>query len=161
MTHITGEWGLRILLLSLVITPLAKITKSGWMVQFRRMIGLYAFFYGILHFFIYLLFDLSFDFGFLIEDIIERPYITVGFAALVILVALAVTSPLKIRHRMANSKITWKQLHRTTYLATILVVVHFLWITRVDDVEPLVYGGIAAVLLGYRIFSSFSRSSRT
>ncbi len=151
LTHVTGEWGLRILLVSLAITPLARMTHSGWFIQLRRLVGLYAFFYALLHFMTYMVFDLSFDFSYLLEDILDRPYITVGFAAFVILLSLTVTSPIRIRQSMAATRISWKQLHSMIYLCGILTVVHFLWVTRVDDLEPLVYGGILALLLGYRI----------
>ena len=151
LTHATGEWGLRVLLVSLAITPLARMTHSGWFIQLRRLVGLYAFFYALLHFMTYMVFDLSFDFSYLLEDILDRPYITVGFAAFVILLSLTVTSPIRIRQSMAATRISWKQLHSMIYLCGILTVVHFLWVTRVDDLEPLVYGGILALLLGYRI----------
>lgn len=157
LTHVTGEWGLRILLMSLMITPLARITHSGWLIQIRRLVGLYAFFYALLHFMIYMVFDLSFDFSNLLEDILDRPYITVGFAAFVILICLAVTSPIKIRQRMASWTISWSQLHRTVYLCGILTVIHFLWVTRVDDFEPLAYGGVLALLLGYRVKHQFQK----
>jgi sulfoxide reductase heme-binding subunit YedZ len=126
---------------------LAKLTGSPWLVHFRRMLGLYCFFYAVQHFLIYLVFDLSLDFSFLVDDIIMRPYITVGFSCFVILSSLAVTSPIGIRRRMKSA---WQKLHRLVYLAGALVIVHFLWVTRVDDTEPLVYGAILAVLLGFR-----------
>ena len=151
MTHVTGEWGLRILLLSLGITPLAKITRSGWLIQLRRLVGLYCFFYAFLHFSIYLVFDLSLDFGFLVEDILDRPYITVGFLAFVILTLLSITSPIRIRQKMAHTLISWNRLHQLVYAAGVLTIVHFLWITRVDDTEPLIYAVTLSLLLGYRI----------
>ena len=155
ITHTTGEWSLRILLITLAVTPLARITDSGWLIHFRRLIGLYCFFYVALHFFTYLLFDLSLDFAYLWEDILDRPYITVGFSAFIILLALAITSPLKIRANMGRS---WARLHRLVYVAGILSVIHFLWITRVDDNEPLVYGAILFVLLGYRVVNVLKKS---
>ena len=160
MTHVTGEWGLRILLLSLAITPLARITHSGWLIQLRRLVGLYCFFYAFLHFSIYLVFDLSLDFGFLVEDILDRPYISVGFLAFVVLSLLAVTSPIRIRQKMAQTVITWNRLHQLVYAAGILTIVHFLWITRVDDTEPLVYALILSLLLGYRIHTAYRKSHR-
>ncbi len=160
ITHVTGQWGLRILLLSLAITPLARITRSGWLIQLRRLVGLYCFFYAVLHFSIYLVFDLSLDFGFLVEDILERPYITVGFLTFVILTLLAITSPIRIRQRMAHTMITWNRLHQMVYAAGILSIVHFLWITRVDDTEPLIYALILALLLGYRIRTAYQKIHR-
>ena len=147
MTFTTGDWGFRLLLITLSVTPLAKITASPWLVHFRRMLGLYCFFYALMHFSIYLVFDLSLDFAFLVEDIVERPYITVGFSCFVVLSSLAVTSPMGIRRKMKDK---WQKLHRLVYLAGTLAFFHFLWVTRVEDFEPLVYGAILAVLLGYR-----------
>ncbi len=158
ITHETGQWGLRFLLITLAVTPLAKITHSGWLIQFRRLLGLYCFFYALIHFSIYLVLDLSFDFGFLVEDIIDRPYITVGFLGFVVLVSLAVTSPLGIRRRMAKN---WTRLHKLVYAAGALGVVHFLWITKADDSEPLIYGTIFAVLMGYRIFNKLHKLGRS
>ena len=148
MTNQTGEWGLRILLISLMVTPLARLTSSGWLIHLRRLIGLYSFFYILTHFLIYLLFDLSLDFGFLVEDVIDRPYITVGFSAFVILLLLALTSPLAVRKKMQH---WWVRLHKFVYAAGALGVLHFLWVTKADDTEPFVYGGIFAVLMLYRL----------
>ena len=114
MTFTTGDWGFRLLLITLSVTPLAKITASPWLVHFRRMLGLYCFFYALMHFSIYLVFDLSLDFAFLVEDIVERPYITVGFSCFVVLSSLAVTSPMGIRRKMKDK---WQKLHRLVYLA--------------------------------------------
>ena len=157
LTHETGEWGLRILLLTLAVTPLIRLSQSPWLAHLRRMIGLYCFFYVLLHFLIYLLFDLSLDFGFLIEDIIERPYITVGFGSFVILFLLAITSPIAVRRRMAKN---WIYLHRLIYIAGILAVVHFLWITRVDDTEPLIYAIILGILMAARLVRFISPQQR-
>ena len=161
LTHSTGEWGLRFLLITLLITPLARLTRSGWLIQLRRLIGMYCFFYAFVHFSIYLVFDLSLDFRFLIEDIWDRPYITVGFIALMILTALAITSPITIRRRMADTLITWTRLHQLIYVAAILVIIHFLWITRVDDLEPFIYGAILSVLLGYRVLFNITKNKRS
>ena len=160
LTHSTGEWGLRILLLALAVTPLARITKSGWVLQVRRLVGLYAFFYGLVHFLIYLVFDLALDFGFLVEDVLERPYITVGFSAFVILLVLAATSTIAIRQRLGR---TWVRIHQTVYVAGLLAVLHYLWITRIDDTEPLVYGAVLVLLLAYRLihFLKKKRPGRT
>ncbi len=147
ITHETGEWGLRILLLSLAVTPAARIFGAGWFVQFRRLIGLYCFFYILMHFSIYLLLDLSLDFGYLLDDIIDRKYITVGFGSFVILFLLAITSPIGIRRRMGQ---VWTRLHQLVYIAGVLGVLHFLWSTKADDTEPFVYGGILLLLIGYR-----------
>ena len=148
ITHVTGEWGLRLLLVTLMVTPLARLTRSGWLASFRRLLGLYCFFYVLLHFMVYLILDLSFDFGFLWEDVRDRPYLTVGFLGFVILLLLAVTSPLAIRRRMGRF---WNSLHRLVFVAGGLAVVHFLWSTKADDVEPMVYGAVLAVLIAYRL----------
>ncbi len=148
LTHESGQWALRILLITLSITPSARIFNSGWLIHFRRLIGLYCFFYALMHFLIYLVFDLSLDFSFLYEDILDRPYITVGFSCLLILTLLSATSPLKIRQKLKRN---WVRIHQSVYLAGVLAVVHFLWVTRVDDREPLIYAGILALLLGYRL----------
>ncbi len=158
ITHETGEWGLRILLISLAVTPAARLLNAGWILQFRRMIGLYSFFYIALHFCIYLLLDLSLDFGFLLEDILDRKYITVGFAAFVILLALASTSTIAIRRKMGQ---LWNRLHQLVYLGGALGVLHFLWSTKADDTEPFVYGFIFAVLIGYRLVRYLKRRVKT
>jgi len=148
ITHETGEWGLRILLLSLAVSPAARILGAGWFIQFRRLIGLYSFFYILMHFSIYLLLDLSLDFGYLIEDILDRKYITVGFASFVILILLAITSPINIRRRMGQA---WSRLHQLVYAAGILGILHFLWSTKADDTEPFIYVSILLILIGYRV----------
>lgn len=160
MTHVTGEWALRILLITLLVTPLARITRSGWLIQLRRLIGLYSFLYAFTHFAIYLVFDLSLDFGFLLEDILERPYITVGFAAFLILIILTLTSPIKVRQKMVSTQISWNRLHQLIYVAAILVIIHFLWITRIDNVEPFVYALILSILLGYRAIHQIKKKVR-
>ena len=148
MTHQTGLWALRLLLVTLVVTPLARMTRSGWIAGFRRMLGLYSFFYGFVHFSVYLLFDLSLDFGDLWEEVLDRPYITVGFAGFVILLFLAVTSPVSIRQKMGRY---WNHLHRFVFVAGALTVVHYLWITKADDTQPFIYGGLLITLILVRI----------
>ena len=147
MTHETGEWALIIVLISLCVTPLARLASAGWLINFRRLIGLYSFFYALLHFLIYLLFDLSLDFGFLLEDVIDRPYITVGFSAFCLLLALAITSVGRLRRAMGA---WWSRLHKLVYISAGLAVVHFLWVTKADDREPFLYGSIFVFLMGYR-----------
>jgi len=156
LTHETGEWGLRILLITLAVTPLAKLTHSGWMIHFRRLIGLYCFFYVLVHFLVYLIFDLSLDFGFLLEDILDRPYITVGFFGFLILLLLALTSPISIRRKMGR---LWDRLHKFVYLAGVLGVIHFLWITKADDTEPMIYGTVFLLLMLFRV-KNFSKRMR-
>ncbi|MEM8983753.1 MAG: protein-methionine-sulfoxide reductase heme-binding subunit MsrQ [Pseudomonadota bacterium] len=145
-----GEWGLRILLLTLAITPLRKITGIGEFIRFRRMLGLFAAFYVVLHFLVYAVLDQGLNLAYIIEDIIERPYITVGFAGLLILLALTATSPLAARRAMGRR---WQQLHYGIYPAAILAVWHFWWQVKKDITEPLIYAAIVGALLGYRVLS--------
>ena len=158
ITHETGEWGLRILLLSLAVTPAARILGAGWFLQFRRLIGLYSFFYILMHFLIYLLLDLSLDFGYLWDDILDRKYITVGFASFVILVLLAITSPIALRRRMGQ---LWTRLHQLVYAAGVLGILHFLWSTKADDTEPFIYGSILLILLGYRLVRYLKKHAKS
>ncbi|NKB76236.1 MAG: sulfoxide reductase heme-binding subunit YedZ [Gammaproteobacteria bacterium] len=156
LSHVSGEWGLRFLLITLTVTPLVRLTKSGWITGFRRLLGLYCFFYVFVHFLIYLILDLSLDFGFLAEDIFDRPYITVGFLGLVILAMLAITSPISIRQKMGRD---WDSLHQFIYLAGILGIVHFLWITKADDTEPMMYGFVFLLLIGWRLVRKIGKNT--
>ena len=149
LTHETGTWALRFLLLCLAITPLRVLTGMVWLTQFRRMLGLYAFAYGFCHFLVYFLWDQGLDLSLVVEDIAERPYITVGFAALCIFIPLAVTSTNGIRRRMKRA---WNRLHKLVYLAGILVLLHFLWLTKADYLEPLIYVVLFSVLMLLRIY---------
>ncbi|MDP6977427.1 MAG: protein-methionine-sulfoxide reductase heme-binding subunit MsrQ [Myxococcota bacterium] len=147
VTHETGEWALRLLLLTLLVTPLRRFAGWSWLAPHRRTLGLYSFLYAALHFATYLVFDLGFDFTFLGEDIAERPYITVGFASFVILFALAATSS---KGAIKQLKKRWTALHRLVYVAAIGGVVHFLWLVKADLREPLVYGAVLAAILAAR-----------
>lgn len=148
ITHETGEWALRLLLLTLTITPLRKLSGWNWLAPHRRTLGLACFTYACVHFATYLVFDLGFDFAFLGEDIAERPYITVGFATFLSLFVLAATSN---KRAIRKLKKRWVTLHRLIYLAGIGAVVHFLWLVKADLREPLIYAGILAVLLATRV----------
>ena len=143
-----GIWGLRFLLVTLTVTPLRTI--SGWtrVLAFRRMLGLYAFFYVTAHFLFYLLVDQELDWRMLLADVVKRPYITVGFAALVLLVPLAVTSTRAAMRRLGRR---WQKLHRLIYPIAILGCTHFWWQVKADIREPLVYALILAALLGWRL----------
>ncbi|HRC71582.1 MAG TPA: protein-methionine-sulfoxide reductase heme-binding subunit MsrQ [Candidatus Competibacter sp.] len=149
LSHLTGDWSLRFLLLTLAITPLRQI--SGWnaLIKFRRMLGLFAFFYVCLHFSVYLVFDQFFDLNSIIEDVAKRPYITVGFAGWLLLVPLAVTSTSGMMKRLGRN---WQRLHRLVYPTGALGVLHYLWLVKTDHTEPLLYAGILALLLGYRLW---------
>ena len=144
----TGEWALRFLLITLTLTPLRRLTKQTEFVCHRRMIGLYSFFYASLHLFVWLTFLLQFRWNDIVEEIIERPYITMGFASYVILLILAATSPKAMVRKLGRN---WKRLHKAVYLAAILSIIHLLWILRLDIGEAVLYGAILAVLLGYRL----------
>lgn len=147
LTHETGDWTLRLLLLTLAITPLRQITGHTWLVKLRRMSGLFAFFYACLHFTTYIWLDQFFDWMEILVDIPKRPFITVGFAAFVLLVPLALTSTKSMMRRLKKN---WAKLHRLIYVIAVLGVLHFLWVVKADTLEPMIYAGILLLLLGYR-----------
>lgn len=156
LTHATGEWALRLLLLGLALTPLRRLTGQAWPIRFRRLVGLYAFFYACLHLAVFLVFDLGQYWTQIFEDIVKRPYITVGFAAWLLLVPLAFTSTRGWMRRLGRR---WTQLHRLVYAVGVLAVLHFLWLVKSDLREPLVYAGILAALLGTRLWWRLRRPS--
>ena len=145
----TGEWALRFLLLTLAITPFRQIFRVAEIARLRRMIGLFAFFYASIHFLSWMAFILAFRWLAIAEELVERPYITVGFLAYVILFLLGVTSTNSMVRRLGKN---WKRLHKFVYAASILAIVHLLWILRTDVTEAVIYGFLLAILLGYRIF---------
>ncbi|MEX1993406.1 MAG: protein-methionine-sulfoxide reductase heme-binding subunit MsrQ [Steroidobacteraceae bacterium] len=153
-----GIWGLRLLLATLAITPLREL--SGWprLLVFRRMLGLFAFFYIALHFLFYLFVDQAFDWRQLAADIVKRPYITVGFTAFLLLVPLAATSTKRAMRRLGRR---WQKLHRLVYVATALGCVHYWWQVKADVREPLVYAAVAALLLGWRWYRQLRRQRAT
>ncbi len=144
LTHETGLWGLYFLLITLSMTPLKKITGVSWPVSLKRMLGLYAFFYASLHLVIYFWLDQSFQWYAIIEDIVKRPYITLGLTAWLLLLPLALTSN---QFSMRLLKKNWKRVHRLVYVAALLVVTHFIWLVKADYAEPLMYLGILLLLL--------------
>ena len=147
-----GKTGLNILLISLAVTPLRLITGYNQLVRLRRLLGLFSFFYIVLHFLTYAALDLRLEWNTLFVDITERPYITVGMLALLGLVPLAITSTKAMQRRLARR---WVKLHRLVYAIAILGVVHFFWQVKADLSEPLVYAGILTLLLSYRMFRWF------
>lgn len=149
ITRFTGSWSLIILIASLAVTPLRRLTGRNELVKFRRMLGLFAFFYACLHFATYIGLDLFFDFRTVGKDIIKRPYITVGFLAFVILVPLAATSTAGMIRRLGKR---WQQLHYLVYVAAIAGVIHFYWLVKADIRRPAQYGAVLALLLGFRLF---------
>ena len=144
----TGEWTLRFLLLTLAITPFRQIFRMVEIARLRRMIGLFAFFYASIHFLSWMAFILGFRWLAIAEELVERPYITVGFLAYVILFLLGVTSTNSMVRRLGKN---WKRLHKFVYAASILAIVHLLWILRTDVTEAVIYGVLLAILLSYRI----------
>ncbi len=157
-THFTGIWALRIVVLTLMVTPFVKITGWKKIMQFRRMIGLFAFFYAALHLLIYVVLDHFFDFGTIATDIIKRPYITIGMGAFLILLALAVTSSKAMVRRLGGRR--WQKLHRLVYVAAIAAAVHFAMAVKADLTEPLIYAGIITILLLYRVGLGLKRPNR-
>jgi len=155
--HTTGIWALRFLLVTLSMTPLRWATGQAWPLQFRRMLGLFAFTYAALHFTNYLLLDRALDFHEILPDIVKRPYITIGFSALLMLIPLAVTSTAGWRRRLARR---WQKLHRLIYVIAILACWHFWWQVKKDITEPLIYCLILAVLLGIRVWRSRRQSAQ-
>jgi sulfoxide reductase heme-binding subunit YedZ len=147
ITHRTGDWTLRFLLITLSVTPLRLV--FGWKkpIRFRRMLGLFAFFYVCLHFLTYLVFDHFFDFGEIAKDIVKRPYITVGFTAFVILIPLAVTSTNKMMKRLGKN---WKRLHQLVYVAAVCGILHYLWLVKADILAPMIYAVILLLLFAIR-----------
>ncbi|MDD9799550.1 MAG: sulfoxide reductase heme-binding subunit YedZ [Gammaproteobacteria bacterium] len=149
MTEETGIWGLRFLLLTLLVTPLRRITNWNALGRLRRMLGLFAFFYVLCHFGVYLVLDQFFDFTEIVNDIIKRNYILAGFTAFVILIPLAATSTNWTIKKLGGRR--WQRLHRGVYFASIAAVVHFLWLVKADYTEPAIYAFLLALLFAWRI----------
>jgi len=147
LLHATGDWTLRMLLITLAVTPVRRLSGWAWPLRLRRMLGLFAFFYALLHLTVYLWLDRQLLWSEILVDLTERPYITLGFAAILILVPLAATSTRAMMRRLGRN---WKRLHRGVYAAAVLGVVHFWWLVKADVTEPLVYAVILGLLLGAR-----------
>ncbi|MFN4236755.1 MAG: sulfite oxidase heme-binding subunit YedZ [Vogesella sp.] len=149
LTRDSGSWALNLLLAGLAITPLRRLGAPGWLLRLRRMLGLYAFFYASVHLLIYLWLDQLFDWAAIVQDIIKRPFITVGMAAFALLLPLAITSTDGWLRRLQRR---WGQLHRLVYPLALLAVLHYLWLVKRDLTEPLLYAAVLAVLLGLRLW---------
>ncbi len=149
LTYRSGEWALRILLLTLAITPLKRATGWNRLIRFRRLLGLFSFFYMVVHFGIYLVLDQYFYWPDIVQDLTERPYIIAGFSCLVLCLPLAVTSTNGMVRRLGGK--SWKRLHTLVYPAGVAAVLHFLWLVKADITEPLIYAIILAILLGSRL----------
>jgi sulfoxide reductase heme-binding subunit YedZ len=143
-----GNWGLRFIMITLAVTPLRRMTGWNWLSRFRRMLGLFTFFYAAMHFTTWFVLDREMRLSDILEDLTERPFITLGFTGLVLLTALAATSFTAIRRRMGKR---WQVLHNMAYVVGILGVWHYWWQVKKDITEPLIYAGILALLLGARI----------
>ena len=155
ITDQTGIWTLRLLLITLAVTPARRLTGWNRLIQLRRMLGLFAFFYGSLHFLTYIWLDQFFVIEDIIADVMDRPFITVGFASFVLLIPLAVTSTTAMIRRLGGK--WWQRLHRLVYAIAIGGVVHYLWLVKADIQQPLLYGGILGVLLAYRLWDMYGR----
>src|SRR5437879_8402421 len=149
ITHSTGTWTLVGLCATLSITPLRRILKQNWLIRLRRMFGLFAFFYGSLHFMTFVWLDKQFDFHEMIADVYKRTFITAGFTAFVLLIPLAATSTSGMIRRLGGRR--WQVLHRLTYIRAIAGVTHYYWLVKSDETVPLRFAGVVAVLLGYRV----------
>ncbi|USX14990.1 sulfoxide reductase heme-binding subunit YedZ [Oxalobacteraceae bacterium OTU3CAMAD1] len=152
ITRGTGDWTLYFLCFTLAVTPLRRLTKWNWLIKLRRMLGLYMFFYGFLHFMTFLWFDHFFDFTEMWKDVLKRPFITVGFIAFVLLIPLAVTSTNAMVKRLGGKR--WQWLHRLIYVIAPLAILHFWWMKagKHNFTEPIIYGTILGVLLLMRVY---------
>lgn len=149
ITHFTGDWTIRLIVTTLAVTPLRKLLHLPDLIRFRRMIGLFAFFYGVLHFATWLWLDKLFDLKEMVADVAKRPFITAGFTALLAMLPLAITSTTGWIRRLGGKR--WQKLHRLVYFSAIAGVVHYYWLVKSDIRLPLLYGTLVAILLGYRV----------
>jgi sulfoxide reductase heme-binding subunit YedZ len=156
ITNETGLWTLRFVVITLAITPLRKVTGWHWLLKFRRMVGLFAFFYGSLHFSTYLWLDQFFDWHSILEDIPKRPFITVGFASFILMIPLAITSTQKMIRRLGGRK--WDLLHRLIYLTAVGAVIHYLWLVKVVTYRQISYAVGVGVLLLFRLIWKYRSS---
>ena len=152
ITQDTGSWALRLLLVTLCITPLRKLTGWSSVIRYRRMLGLFAFFYGFLHFLTYVWLDQFFSVSDMLRDVYKRPFITAGFTGFIVMVPLAITSTKNWIMRLGGKR--WQLLHRLTYISGIAGVLHYLWLVKSDVERPLIYGVLLSFLLGFRVFQS-------
>ena len=151
ITHSTGDWTLIFLMLTLSITPLRKLTGQNWLIRFRRMLGLFAFFYASLHFTTYIFLDKFFDVHDMVKDIGKRKFITIGFTAFVLLIPLAATSTAGMIRRLGKR---WQMLHRLIYISGIAGVIHYWWLVKADVRKPQYYAIVLILLLGYRLLAA-------
>ena len=160
ITRSTGTWTLVFLCITLAVTPARKLCGWPWLARFRRMFGLFAFFYAACHFTTFIWFDHFFDFAAIWKDVLKRPFVTVGFVALLLLVPLAITSTNGMTRRLGAQR--WQMLHRSVYLIAVLGVVHYWWLVKRDVTQPALYAVVVAILLGIRLhWRSNTRKSAT
>jgi len=152
-----GDWALRFLCIGLALTPLKKLFHQSWLVRFRRMMGLFAFFYASMHFLVYIVLDLSLSWEAFVDEVPQSPYILVGIFTYTLLIPLALTSTRVMQRRLGKN---WKKLHRLVYIAGVSAVVHYLWLVKSDFNEPAFYAGVMFVLLGFRLFESIQTRTR-
>lgn len=148
VTHVSGDWAIRLLLITLAVTPLRRVSGWRWPLRYRRMLGLFVFFYASLHFLIWVWLDQQLQLTQMLADIAKRPYVTVGFLAWLLLLPLALTSNRWSIRRLGRR---WSQLHRAVYLIGLLGVLHYLWLVKADWLEPVIYGLLLVLLLGMRL----------
>lgn len=158
ITRRTGDWALRILLMTLAVSPLARITGWHTLIKYRRMLGLFSFFYVCVHLSLYITLDKFFDFSEILDDVIKRPFITAGFSAFILLIPLALTSTAKMMERL---QYRWLLLHRLVYIIAMLATLHFWWMVKADTREPAIYAIILAGLLGFRLFFYVKRKIKS
>jgi sulfoxide reductase heme-binding subunit YedZ len=158
ITHKTGDWTLRFLLITLCVTPLRKLLNQPKLARFRRMLGLFAFFYGCLHLTTWVWLDKFFDVHEMWKDVLKRRFITVGMTGFVLMIPLAITSTSGWVRRLGF--VRWQRLHRLIYFSALAGVIHYYWLVKSDVRLPLLYGGILAVLLGYRLVHSRSSAAK-
>ena len=149
ITHRTGDWTIRFIVITLAITPLRQLLRQPQLIRFRRMLGLFAFFYACLHFATWIGLDKFFDWSEMWKDVLKRRFITVGFAAFVLLIPLALTSTAGMIRRLGGKR--WRALHRLIYASAILGVIHYYWLVKSDHRKPLLYAALMAVLLAWRL----------
>ena len=155
--HTIGKTGLNLLLITLAVTPVRILTGLNWLVRFRRLTGLFSFFYLLLHLGAFIWLDLRFRWGIILQEIVKRPYLTLGMLALLLMIPLAATSTRAMQRRLGRR---WVKLHRLIYPIGILGVWHYWWQGKITTIEPMIYAGILTALLGFRVWRSWLRRQR-
>ena len=158
ITDVTGTWTLRFVLMALAVTPVRRLTGWNVVIRYRRMLGLFAFFYATLHFSTWLVIDQFFAWEFILADIVKRPFITVGFTGFVLMIPLAITSTAGWIRRLGGK--TWNRLHRLVYVTGVAGVVHYLWLVKVVEAEQIAYAVILAALFAVRLWFALAKRAR-